>query len=182
MIKSRDARPSRKTLSKSTNFVLHAFFVVSLIVPGFAAQKDEGAAEHPTVNPAEFKAQRLGDARGWDKTMLDSSVLKNNSGLKVSILQGTFKSPDAARREIDDDLRYPPEIVEEGDVKDQHGNVVGKRVVVIHTVPTTHDKYFTIVWNNGRKFHRVASQTPAVAKKFEEIIKAEDGKASASEK
>jgi hypothetical protein len=158
--------------------LLHAFLLASLMIPAFAAQRDADTAPTTNVNSREFKVEKLGDARGWDKAILGFSVLKNDAGVTVAILQGTFRCSEAAEREIDDDLRYPPNILEQGQAKDASGNVVGKRVVVTYEVPVTHKKYVAIVWNNGRKYHRVASQSSAVAETFEASIKADDEKAT----
>lgn len=155
-----------------------ALMTTLLMKPFLASQLTEARGAKSTVNTQTFKVEKLGDARGWDKTILGFSVLKNSKGTTVAILQGTFGSPEAARKEIDDDLRYPPNILEQGQAKDLSGNIAGKRVVVTYEVPVTHKQYTAIVWNNGRRYHRVASPSLRVAEAFEQQIKEEDEKAT----
>ena len=134
----------------------------------------------PIVDSSDFKPNGEADGRAWDGTILGFYSLKNSKGEKVSITEGRFMSAEAARRQIADDLRHPSDILDQGDAKNGAGHVVGERAVVTYAVPVTHEKYTAIVWNNGREFHRVASPSPAIAKTFEELIKAKDDKGNRS--
>ena len=115
--------------------------------------KNQGAAQDP------FKGGFLGNGRAADGTMLGLASFDTPSGERVGVTTARFRSPKAARENLQAWTASAAKIIHEGPYKDTSGRVVGYRVIAQFAKTERQTEYHVVTWTSGREFYWVASNS-----------------------
>jgi hypothetical protein len=98
---------------------------------------------------------------------VNSELYKAADGSQVSYSRESYRSPAQAVRELRGELKDAERVIEQSPVKDEDGERIGERVVVLWRANKRGWARTSVLWTRGSKSYSINAESPEHALEFE---------------